>query len=101
MNKETVITLLLVLTAMAAQGQTKDSIYVNGPVADLNIKHVSRRQQSIEGPKVYLKKTMKAHHFEGGERHHSLRVGRRQQAVTLWRLLLLEPQRQLQPSIQS
>jgi len=138
MNKENIITLLLVLTAMAAQGQTKDSIYVNGPVADaftkaavpdvsvtlmrqdstivdtthvykgnsytwgigrrettgyffkikrepaqyilkfehpnyettfvdLNIKHVSRRQQSIEGPKVYLKKTMKAHHFEGGE----------------------------------
>ena len=34
MNKENIITLLLVLTAMAAQGQTKDSIYVNGPVAD-------------------------------------------------------------------
>ena len=35
--------------------------------ADVSIKHVSRRQQSVEGPKVYLKKTMNAHHFEGGE----------------------------------
>ncbi len=35
--------------------------------ADVSIKHVSRRQQTVEGPKVYLKKTTKAHHFEGGE----------------------------------
>ena len=34
--------------------------------ANLDVKHVSRRQQRIEGPKVYLKKSMKAHHFEGG-----------------------------------
>ena len=35
--------------------------------ANVGIKHVSRRQQDVEGPNVYLKKTMKAHHFEGGE----------------------------------
>ncbi len=35
--------------------------------ANADVKHVSRRQQAVEGPNVYLKKTMKAHHFEGGE----------------------------------
>ena len=35
--------------------------------ADVSIKHVSRRQRDIEGPNVHLKKSMKAHHFEGGE----------------------------------
>jgi len=34
--------------------------------ADVSIRHVSRRQRMVEGPKVYLKKTMSAHHFEGG-----------------------------------
>ena len=34
--------------------------------ADVSIRHVSRRQRMVEGPKVYLKKTMGAHHFEGG-----------------------------------
>ena len=35
--------------------------------ANFEMKHVSRRLSDIEGPKVYLKKTAKAHHFEGGD----------------------------------
>ena len=35
--------------------------------ANFEMKHVSRRLSDIEGPKVYLKKTAQAHHFEGGE----------------------------------
>ena len=34
--------------------------------ADFEMKKVSRRLQDVEGPKVYLKKTASAHHFEGG-----------------------------------
>lgn len=35
--------------------------------ANVEMKSVSRRRQYIEGPKVYMKKTVRAHHFEGGE----------------------------------
>ena len=35
--------------------------------ADFEMKQVSRRLQDIEGPKIYLKKTAQASHFEGGE----------------------------------
>ena len=34
--------------------------------ADFEMKQVSRRLQDIEGPKIYLKKSANAHHFEGG-----------------------------------
>lgn len=34
---------------------------------NVEVKSVSRRRQYIEGPKVYMKKTARAHHFEGGE----------------------------------
>ena len=34
--------------------------------ANFEMKQISKRRQDIEGPKVYLKKTAKAHHFEGG-----------------------------------
>ena len=30
------------------------------------LKHISKRATSIDGPKIYMKKTAKAHHFEGG-----------------------------------
>ena len=35
--------------------------------ADFTMKQVSRRQQTVEGPKVYLKKAARADHFEGGD----------------------------------
>ena len=35
--------------------------------ADFEMKQVSRRLQDIEGPKIYLKKSANAHHFEGGQ----------------------------------
>ncbi|MBO7046284.1 MAG: hypothetical protein J6W38_08040, partial [Prevotella sp.] len=35
--------------------------------ANYEMKQISKRRQDIEGPKVYLKKTAQAHHFEGGE----------------------------------
>ena len=34
--------------------------------ANFEMKQISKRRQDIEGPKVYLKKTAQAHHFEGG-----------------------------------
>ena len=34
--------------------------------ADFEMKQVGRRLQNIEGPKIYLKKSATAHHFEGG-----------------------------------
>ena len=34
--------------------------------ADFEMKQVGKRVQDIEGPKIYLKKTATAHHFEGG-----------------------------------
>jgi len=34
--------------------------------ADFEMKQVGKRVQDIEGPKIYLKKTAKADHFEGG-----------------------------------
>ena len=35
--------------------------------ANYEMKEVGRRRQDIEGPKVYLKKTARADHFEGGD----------------------------------
>ena len=34
--------------------------------ANFEMKQVGKRLQDIEGPKIYLKKTATAHHFEGG-----------------------------------
>ena len=35
--------------------------------ANFEMKQVGRRVQEIEGPKIYLKKSANAHHFEGGQ----------------------------------
>lgn len=35
--------------------------------ANFEMKQVGRRLQDIEGPKIYLKKSANAHHFEGGQ----------------------------------
>lgn len=35
--------------------------------ANFEMKQVGRRVQDIEGPKIYLKKSANAHHFEGGQ----------------------------------